>query len=205
MAHYNGIPGKFIRLITNIYDNSGGQILRNGKLSQFFKILTGIRQGCLCSPFLFLLVIDWVMKQSTSSGNTGIQWTLTGKLKDLDYADDLALLSHTKEQIQRKTNNIINFSSKVGLNINVPKTKVMKMNAKNENQININNVCTEDVSKFTYHGSVDAPGGGTEEDIKSRINKGVAFYQLNKVWRSSVNRLRTKLKLFNSNVKSVLL
>ena len=57
MAHY-GIPTKIINLIKKMYEDSGGQILFKGKLSKFFQILTGVRQGCLLSPFLFLLIID---------------------------------------------------------------------------------------------------------------------------------------------------
>ena len=44
------------------------------------------------SVFLFLLVIDWVMRKMLSEGNTGIRWRFTEKLDDLDFADDLALL-----------------------------------------------------------------------------------------------------------------
>ncbi|VDP53778.1 unnamed protein product, partial [Schistosoma margrebowiei] len=43
------------------------------------------------------------MKTSTSEGKHGIQWTAQNQLDDLDFADDLALLSHTHEQMQMKT------------------------------------------------------------------------------------------------------
>ena len=73
MAHY-GIPDKLISLIKKMYSESGGQILLKGRLSTFFEIVSGVRQGCLLSPFLFLLVIDYVMRQST--GNIyGRKWT----------------------------------------------------------------------------------------------------------------------------------
>ncbi|VDO54672.1 unnamed protein product [Schistosoma margrebowiei] len=68
-----------------------------------FQVRTGVRQGCLLPPFLFLLVIDWIMKTSTSEGKHGIQWTARNQLDDLDFADDLALLSRTHEQMQMKT------------------------------------------------------------------------------------------------------
>ncbi|VDO65001.1 unnamed protein product [Schistosoma margrebowiei] len=40
-----------------------------------FEVTIGVRQGCLLSSLLFLLVIDWIMKTSTSEGKHGIQWT----------------------------------------------------------------------------------------------------------------------------------
>lgn len=54
----------------------------------------------LLSPFLFLLVIDWILKTATSDRRNGIEWT---QLDDLDFADDLALLSHNHNQMQDMT------------------------------------------------------------------------------------------------------
>lgn len=43
------------------------------------------------------------MKQTTNNERTGIQWSLTEHLEDLDFADDIALLSHTHQQMQDKS------------------------------------------------------------------------------------------------------
>ena len=60
-------------------------------------------RGCLLSPFLLILVIDWVMKTATKEKGNGIQWMMLTQLNDLDFADDLALLSHSHRQMQDKT------------------------------------------------------------------------------------------------------
>ena len=51
--------------------------------------------------FLFLLVIDWMMRKTLREGNTGIRWWFT-ELEDLDFPDDLALLVSTRRQIELK-------------------------------------------------------------------------------------------------------
>ncbi|VDP84816.1 unnamed protein product [Schistosoma mattheei] len=56
------------------------------------------------------------MKTSTSQGKHGIQWTAVDRLDDLDFADDLALLSHTNQPMQMKTTSVATASASVGLN-----------------------------------------------------------------------------------------
>lgn len=55
------------------------------------------------SGFLFLLAIDWVMRQTKETANTGIKWKMMEQLEDLDFADDIALISTTLNKMQRKT------------------------------------------------------------------------------------------------------
>ena len=83
--HY-GLPAKFVTLIKNMYEGFTGHIIFNGQVSEGFQIGTGLRQGCLLSPLLFLIAIDWTMKRSTEHHPTGIQWNLFSQLEDLDFA-----------------------------------------------------------------------------------------------------------------------
>ena len=102
LQHY-GIPEKIITLIRNTYDGMTCKVTHTGRLTDSFQVKTGVRQGCLLSPFMFLVAIDWIMKTTTKNRRNGIQWTLWSQLDDLDFADDLALLSHSHEQMQEKT------------------------------------------------------------------------------------------------------
>ena len=58
------------------------------------------------SGCLFLLVIDWVMRRSVEGASTGIRWKITTMLEDLDFVDDLALVSSALTQIQMKINRL---------------------------------------------------------------------------------------------------
>ncbi|VDO72770.1 unnamed protein product [Schistosoma margrebowiei] len=117
LRHY-GVPQKIVNIIRNSYDGLHCKIVHGGQLTKSFEVKTGVRQGCLLSPFLFLLVIDWIMKTSTSEEKHGIQWTSRMQLGDLDFADDLSLLSQTQQQMHEKTTSVAAASAAVGLNIN---------------------------------------------------------------------------------------
>ena len=101
MANY-GIPSKITSLFKNTYEGKNCRILHVGGLTESFNIKSGVRQGCLLSPFLFLLAVDWTIKETTTGSRNGIQWTILDQLENLDFADDLALLAHTYTRMQAK-------------------------------------------------------------------------------------------------------
>ena len=205
LRHY-GIPEKMVNLIRNSYSGMSCRVVHEGQLTNSFQVRTGVRQGCLLSPFLFLLTIDWIMKTSTRERRNGIQWTLWDQLDDLDFADDLALLSHSHQQMQEKTNVVAATSLQIGLNIHKDKTKILKTNSTSTERVTLNGKPLEEVQSFTYLGSVIDQQGGTVADVKARIGKArAAFIQLKKIWASRELSLTTKVRLFNTNVKSVLL
>ena len=109
------------------------KVTHAGRLTESFQVKTGVRQGCLLSPFMFLVVIEWIMKMTTKNRRNGIQWTLWSQLDDFDFADDMALLSHSHEQMQEKTDLLNLESAQTGLNINMNKTKIIKANTKSKN------------------------------------------------------------------------
>ncbi|XP_075768013.1 mast cell protease 1A-like [Pelodiscus sinensis] len=158
------------------------------------------------SPLLFNLVIDWVMRRTTEEEHTSIRWTLFCTLEDLDFADDLALLSHTHRHMQDKTDKLNKYSSQVGLKINQKKSEVMTLNTITQTPIKINNNDLPFTDRFVYLGSIITPDGGSKQDIQNRLSKARnAFISMNNIWKSSKYSVRTKLKLYNSCVLPVLL
>lgn len=151
-----------------------------------------------------MVIVDWVMKKATSK-RRGIIWKVFNCLEDLDFADDLCLISHKTEHLQAKTDDMVKEGKKVGLVVNVGKTNTMSINGRPAN-ININNEEVKNVDKFTYLGSVITTDGGAEADVRARVAKAShAFSTLTKVWKSKNISRNTKLRIFNSNVKAVLL
>ena len=120
--HY-GIPIKLVNIIKCTYDGFTSQVISHGMLSDT-EIKTGLRQGCLLSPLLFLIAVDWKMRMSVDGQRTGLQWNPFKQLDDLDFADDLALISGTHTQIQRKTTRLHDHSKQIasGLTLGRPRS-----------------------------------------------------------------------------------
>ena len=95
LMRYYGIPQKFIAIIRNTYIGMQSKVIHEGQLAEAFDMTTGVRQSHFLSHLLFLLVVDWIMKKATDGRRNGIQWTMLNQLDDLDFADDLALLSQS--------------------------------------------------------------------------------------------------------------
>ena len=205
LRHY-GVPNKVVNLIKNSYSGMTCRVVHGGQLTRNFEVKTGVRQGCILSPLLFLLTIDWAMRKTTEQKKTGIQWTPWTQLEDLDFADDLALLAHNHQQMQAKTSDLANISEQVGLKIHESKTKILRINTENREPIRLRGKELEDIESFTYLGSILDKQGGTEADVKERIRKArTAFMQLRNIWKSKIIGINTKLRIFNSSVKAVLM
>ncbi|VDO64052.1 unnamed protein product [Schistosoma margrebowiei] len=116
------------------------------------------------------------MKTSTSEGKHRIQWTSRMQLDYLDFADDLALLSQTQQQMQEKMNSVAEASAAIGLNIHKGKSKVLRYNTACTNPITIDGKDLEDVKTFTYLGSIIDERGGSDSDVKARICKARSEY-----------------------------
>ena len=86
--HY-GVREKVVDVIRCFYSGFERDVIHNGFLTKPFQVTTGVRQGCLLSPLLFLVVLDWVTREAYGAGRTGIQWSFTRKLEDLDFVDGL--------------------------------------------------------------------------------------------------------------------
>ena len=122
-------------------------------------------------------------------------------MDDIDFADDLAIISCKHQHLQEKTSE--NIFERIGLKIHAGSTKLLGINTANDGPITQGGNGLEET--FTKLGSIVNNHGGTDADVKTRIGKArVAFLQLKNIWSAMAIATRTKYRIFNSNVNSVL-
>ena len=136
----------------------------------------------------------------------GIQWSMKERLEDLDYVDDICLLAQRFCDMEEKLKELKEEAQLDGLHINIHKTKGMRVNISNIQKFRLEETEIEEVGSFVYLGSVLSESGGTEEDVPSRMKEanGV-FVQLYPMWRNLNISKEVKIRIFNTNVKSILL
>ena len=127
-----GCPEKFVSIMKLFYKNVCYSVLHNNKTTDWFTISSGVRQGCVLSPVLFLVATDWVMRETIGNQKRGIRWTLNSPLEDLDFADDIVLLASSSNHLQGKTKDLCANASKVGLKTSRKKTKTMQLSKHSE-------------------------------------------------------------------------
>ena len=141
-----GVRNKIINIIKQLYSNFTCSV---GSSNITFAVKSGVRQGCIMSGLLFIIAIGWVISRATEGARRGIRWTPFTQLKDLDYADDLSLMSHTAKQIQEKTDKTSEYGEQIGLKINSKNTKLMTVNVTRKAKVKVRGEPIEEVVNVT--------------------------------------------------------
>jgi len=209
-----GIRGKMLTMLQGVYASIMACVRcgNNNDLTDFFECLQGIKQGCLCSPILFTFFINELANDIINSGRHGIQM-LPNQLEIflMLFADDLALLSSTVIGLQNQLNLLYESSRRLGLRVNLSKTKVMVFRkgghlAAGEKWC-LGDEVLEVVGKYKYLGlnfsTMLSFNIGTE-DFVTRARKGVI--EIYKALKSNGCQSRTVFfKLFDAQIAPSLL
>ena len=110
----SGVPEKMVRVIADIYARFECAVADGNVTSDWFMIKLGVKQGFVMSGFLFLLCLDRIMRKATARKRGGIRWNFTTVLEDLDFADDISLLSSKFNDLQEKTGRLAEEAVRVG-------------------------------------------------------------------------------------------
>ena len=207
-----GIPKVIIDAIKLIYENSCAQIITPDGETQFFDIVAGIFQGDTLAPFLFIMVLDYALRQAYNSSNSETGIVLEPRkgsrqpeirLRDSSYADDIALLNKSLALAEELLHSVESAASHCGLYLNSTKTELLAINIPGTDTIkSLSGNDLKRVDTFKYLGS-SIPD--SFHDFK--IRKAMAWDACNKLHRVWTSHLDNKLKIrfFRACVESVLL
>ena len=159
-----GIPCEIVRVISDKYEDFECAVIDGSETSDWFKIKSGVKQGCVMSGFLFLLALDWIMRKATADKRRGIWWKFTTVLEDLDFVDDIALRSSEFNDLRQKSGRLTEEAAGVGLKSNARKCKTLRTeHASKRESIVVNGREVEDVEELLYLGATgDKEGGGSK-------------------------------------------
>ena len=132
-----GVPRKLINIIRDLYSKAKSCIRVNNNLTDWFETTIGVRQGCLLSPVLFNVFLENILAEAFEDcKKLGIN--VDGyKLKDLRFADDIALIADSENDLQTLVERVHDISKKYGMKISIPKTKAMIFSHEDQLQVNI--------------------------------------------------------------------
>ena len=120
-----GIPDHLTCLLRNLCAGQETTVRTGHGTTDWFPIGKGVCQGCILSPCLFNVYAEDIMR------NAGLEKTQAGikiagrNLNNLRYADDTTLLAESEEELKSVLMKVKVESEKVGLKLNIQKTKIM--------------------------------------------------------------------------------
>ena len=120
-----GIPDHLTCLLRNVYAGQEESARTGHGTTDWFQIGKGVCQGCILSPCLFNLYAEYIMK------NAGLEEAQAGikisrrNINNRRYEDDTTLMAESEEELKSLLMKVKGESEKVGLKLNIQKTKIM--------------------------------------------------------------------------------
>ena len=119
------IPEHLTCLLRSLYAGQEATVRTGHGTTDWFQIGQGVRQGCILSPSLFNLYAEYIMRHAgLEEAQAGIK--IAGRnINNLRYADDTTLMAESEEELKSLLMKVKAKSEKVGLKLNIQKTKIM--------------------------------------------------------------------------------
>ena len=119
------IPDHLTYLLRNLYSGQETTVRTGHGTKDWFQIGKGVCQGCILSPCLFNFYAEYIMRNAgLDEAQAGI--TTAGRnINNLRYADDITFMAESEEELKSFLMKVKEESEKVGLKLNIQKTKIM--------------------------------------------------------------------------------
>ena len=130
-----------VTAISTMYKDTTAKVITPDGETETFNILAGVLQGDTLAPYLFVVVIDYVMRTALLGMEDKLGFQLRKRksrrgyyqevpitITDMDFADDIALISKGIKEAQKMLTRVEKSAKRVGLSMNTGKTKYMSYN-----------------------------------------------------------------------------
>ena len=198
------IPDHLTCFLRNLYAGQEATVKTGHETTDWFQIGKGVHQGCILSPCLFNLYAEYIIR------NAGLEEVQAGiriagrNINNLRYADDTSLMAESEEEKKSLFMKVKEDSEKVGLKLNIQKTKIMASGPIISWQID--GEIVETVSDFISLGSKITADGDCNHEIKRRVLLGrKVMTNLDSIFKSRDITLPTKVHLVKAMVFPVVI
>ena len=199
-----GIPDHLTCLLRKLYAGQEATVRAGLGTIDWFQIGKGVRQGCILSPCLFNLYAEYIMSNAgLEEAQAGIK--IAGRnINNLRYADDTTLKAESEKKLKSLMMKVKEESEKVGLKLNIHKTKIMVSGPITSWEIDGETV--EAMTDFVFWGSKITADGDCSYEIKRRLLLGrKVMTNLDSILKSRDVTLPTKVRLVKAMVFPVVM
>ena len=186
------IPEHLTCLMRNLYAGQEATVRTGYGTADWFQIGKGARQGCILSPCLFNFYAEYIRRNAgLEEAQAGIK--IAGRnINNLRYADDTTFMAESEEELKSLLMKVKEESEKVGLKLNVQKTKIMASGPITSWEIDGETV--ETVSDFIFLSSKITADGDCSHEIKRCLLLGrKVMSNLDSMFKSRDITLPTKV------------
>ena len=199
-----GIADHLTCLLRNLYAGQEATVRTGHGTTDLFQIGKGVHQGCILSPCLLNLYVEYILRNAgLEEAQAGIKITRRN-INNLRYADDTILIAESEEELKSLLMKVKEESEKVGLKLNIQKTKIMASGPITLWQIDGETVAT--VADFIFLGSKITADGDYSHEIRRRLLLGrKVVTNLNSILKCRDITLPTKVHLVKATVFPVVM
>ena len=120
-----GIPDHLTCLLRNLHAGQEETVRTGHGTTDWFQIGKGVHQGCILSPCLFNLYAEYIMRNAALDEAQAEIKIARRNINNFRYADDTTVMAESEEELKSLLMKVKEESEKVGLKLNIQKTKIM--------------------------------------------------------------------------------
>ena len=199
-----GIPNHLTCLLRNLYAGQEARVRTGHGTTDWFQIGKGVHQGSILSPCLYNFYAEYIMRNAAlDEAQAGIK--IAGRnINNLRYADNTTLMEECEEELNSLLMKVKEESEKVGLKLNIQKTKIMAYGPITSWEID--GEIAETVSDFIFLGSKITADGDCSHEIKRCLLLGrKVMTNLDSIFKSREITLPKKVYLIKAMVFPVVI